>query len=64
MDQVVTSIMFADDLVLFSNTQKDLQHSLSVLEKYCSTWDLKSKEFSFTCLLPFFAAHCVLNVML
>ena len=41
MDQIVTSIMFADDLVLFSNTQKGFQHSLSVLEKYCSTWDLR-----------------------
>ena len=41
LEQTVNSLMFADDLVIFSDTNKDLQHSLSVLEAYCSSWDLR-----------------------
>ena len=40
-EQVVNSLIFVDDLVIFSDTSKDLQYSLSVLETYCSSWDLR-----------------------
>ena len=41
LEQTVNSLMFADDLVIFSDTNKDLQRSFSVLEAYCSSWDLR-----------------------
>ena len=36
----VTSLSFADDLVILSNTSEGLQNSLNKLEKYCFDWQL------------------------
>ncbi len=32
--------MYADDIVLFSDTEKGLQHRMKILEVYCSQWCL------------------------
>ena len=34
--------MFADDLVLFSDSSEGLKLSLSSLESYCRCWDMKT----------------------
>lgn len=34
-------LLYADDTVIFSNTEKDLQKALDVFETYCDTWQLK-----------------------
>ena len=36
----VSSLLFADDLAMFSLTQKGLQNKLDILQNYCSQWDL------------------------
>lgn len=33
-------LLYADDIVLFSKTAEDLQHSLNVLSVYCTKWKL------------------------
>ena len=37
---IVNLLLFADDMVLFSNTKKGLQNGLQGLEKYCDDWGL------------------------
>ena len=37
---LLTVLMFADDMVLFSTTREGLQSALDSLSKYCSTWGL------------------------
>lgn len=39
-DTEVKSLLYADDLLLLSPTEKGLQDSLEVLEKYSATWAL------------------------
>ena len=39
-DMKVRSLMFADDIVLLSETSQGLQKSLSILESYCKKWHL------------------------
>ena len=34
-------LLFADDLVIFGNSPKDLQNSLDKLYEYCQTWGLE-----------------------
>ena len=34
-------LLFADDLVIFGNSPKDLQNSLNKLYEYCQTWGLE-----------------------
>ena len=46
-------ILFADDTVLFSDNQDDLQHMLNLFEQYCDQWKLtvnisKTKILIFT----------------
>jgi hypothetical protein len=38
--QLVSHLLFADDLVLFSNSAKGLQNSLNQLELFCTDWKL------------------------
>ena len=40
-DTSLNSLMFADDLVLISNSNTDLQRSIDNLSTYCKKWDLK-----------------------
>ena len=35
------TLLYADDTVIFSNTERGLQQSLNIFEKYCNTWKLK-----------------------
>ena len=49
---VISSLTFADDLVIFSNSHKGLQNTLNKLQKYCFDWHLtvnthKSKILTF-----------------
>ena len=39
-DIPVHSLLYADDLVLFSETPEGLQHSLALLDRYCQRWHL------------------------
>ena len=48
-------LLFADDLVLLSESTQDLQLAVDLLSKYCATWDLninliKTKIIPFTSL--------------
>ena len=36
----ISSLLFADDLGIFSLTKNGLQEKLDFLEKYCRQWDL------------------------
>ena len=40
-DALVNCLMYADDVVLLSSSKEGLQHSLSSLQKYCDSWNLK-----------------------
>ena len=33
-------MLYADDIVIFGNTQEELQNSLNLLSEYCSRWRL------------------------
>jgi hypothetical protein len=37
----ITHLLFADDLVIFSLQERELQEKLCALDKYCSDWKLK-----------------------
>ena len=37
----INCLMYADDVILLSETRDGLQNSLSMLEKYCSKWGLE-----------------------
>ena len=39
-DLILTSLLFADDMVIFSNTRKGLQYGLDALKEYCTYWGL------------------------
>lgn len=52
-DEIVGSLMFADDLVIMSKTESGMQNALSKLECYCRRWGLdtnvtKTKIMTFT----------------
>ena len=34
-------ILYADDIVIFSNTAEELQNSIDLLSEYCKRWKLK-----------------------
>ena len=41
LDEIIlTSLLFADDMVIFSNTRKGLQNGLDALYEYCVNWGL------------------------
>ena len=40
IDQKISCLMYADDLVLFSKTSQGLQKLISATEKYCNNWQL------------------------
>ena len=37
----VLMLLYADDIVIFSNTAEELQSSLDLLSDYCKRWKLK-----------------------
>ena len=37
----MSHLLYADDLLIISETHKGLQESLNYLEKYCCTWGLE-----------------------
>lgn len=37
----INSLLYADDLVLLSDDQKELQNKLDILNKYCKDWCLE-----------------------
>jgi len=39
--QKITSLMYADDMVILSHSQTDLQKGLYLLETYCNKWQLE-----------------------
>ena len=41
-NSVLRLLMFADDLVLFSDSSEGLKSSLNSLERYCRCWDMKT----------------------
>jgi hypothetical protein len=41
LDQLISCLLYADDLVLLSETDKGLQESLDALGTYCKTWGLE-----------------------
>ena len=43
-DLFVNSLMYADDIVLLSESKEGLQNCLSSLETYCDLWHLKNRE--------------------
>ena len=40
MNEQVTHLLYADDLIIFSNTESGLKQSLKNLEGYCKSWQL------------------------
>ena len=36
----ISSLLFANDLAIFSLTKNELQGKLDILKKYCRQWDL------------------------
>ena len=40
-DNLVNCLMYADDIVLLSNSKERLQNSLSNLKEFCDSWNLK-----------------------
>ena len=47
---LLTLLMFADDMVIFSLTRSGLQNGLNLLETYCSRWRLVVKVNKTKCL--------------
>ena len=43
-EQNVSCLFYADDLVILSESEKGLQHSLNKLNDYCNKWKLKVNE--------------------
>ena len=41
-NSVLRLLMFADDLVLFSDSSEGLKSFLNSLERYCRWWDMKT----------------------
>ena len=41
LSEKISSLLYADDLVLFSSTPEGLQNKLDHLHKYCKEWCLK-----------------------
>ena len=41
MSKEINTLLFADDIVLFSESKIGLQKQLNILEKYCDQWSLK-----------------------
>ena len=39
--KLLGSLLYADDLVILSESEKGLQTALNLLNKYCTTWRLK-----------------------
>ena len=39
-NQIISCLMYADDIVLMNETKSGLQKSLSILETYCNKWQL------------------------
>jgi hypothetical protein len=40
-DVTVTSLLYADNIILVSESEEGLQNGLNVLSKFCSTWKLE-----------------------
>ena len=40
-DHLVKCLMYADDIVLLSNSKEEFQNSLSNLKEFCDSWNLK-----------------------
>ena len=47
---LLTIIMFADDMVLFSKTRQGLQNALDALSKYCSLWGMSVNTSKTKCM--------------
>ena len=48
-EEEVTTIMFADDLVLLADSSAGLKQSLLVLQEYCKVWHLTIKTKVMIC---------------
>ena len=69
-NSVLRLLMFADDLVLFSDSSEGLKLSLSSLESYCRCWDMKTNPtktkvliFSNMRILEHFIRHMLIEVV-
>ena len=47
----IFALMFADDLIILSTTEKGLQDSLDRLESYCQKWDLEVNLKKTKCMI-------------
>lgn len=47
---LLTVIMFADDIVLFSKSREGLQNALNALSKYCSMWGMSVNKCKTKCV--------------
>ena len=56
---LVSSLSFADDLVIFSESHKGLQNALYKLHKYCFDWQL-TVNINKTKILTFHLPHAFL----
>ena len=39
--QIISCLLYADDIIIMNETNKSLQNSLSILESYCYKWQLE-----------------------
>ena len=49
-DLIFTSLLFADDMVIFSKTREGLQAGLDSLKRYCETWGLTVNRSKTKCV--------------
>ncbi len=40
-DLSINSLLYADDIILLSSSEKGLQNSLDILDKFCTSWKLE-----------------------
>ena len=47
----IFALMFADDLIILSTSEKGLQDSLNILDSYCQKWDLEVNLKKTKCMI-------------
>ena len=47
---VITALLFADDMVIFSDTREGLQKGLDAMKEYCYMWSLEVNTSKTKCV--------------